>query len=254
MNLKKQDILGVHVNIDSEEVILEYIEEVLTKTDKKISIFTPNPEIIVRAVRDPEFKKLLNSGDVALPDGIGLVIGGQLLGKQLQKRIPGVDFMEKLCALTSRLNDEIKNSKKSASEASKQLVMTGFFGGQRGVAQRTAECLQKKYPGVSVGFVGEEGSEAKISQPIDILFVAFGAPKQEKWITDNLKKFPVRIAMGVGGSFDFISGDVVRAPRLIRVIGFEWLFRLVVQPWRWKRQLALLEFLRLILLEKFSKR
>lgn len=254
MNLKKQKLLGVNINTDSEEVILEYIEKLLTKTHKKISIVTPNPEILIRAYKDPEFKKLLNRADIALPDGIGLVVGGWFLGKQPRKRITGVDFIEKLCSLTARLNTELKNSKKSASDVSKQLVTTGFFGGQRGVAERTAERLQKKYPGVSVIFAGEEWNEAKIEAPLGVLFVAFGAPKQEKWIMDNLSKIPVRVAMAVGGSFDFISGEVVRAPKLVQAIGMEWLFRLMIQPWRWKRQLALMEFLRLILSEKFSKK
>ena len=254
MNLTKQKILGVGITIDSEERILEYIEEILTKTDKKISIVTPNPEILVRAARDPEFTKVLNSADIALPDGIGLIIGGQFLGKQLRSRIAGVDFIEKLCSLTSRLNINLENSKKLASEVSKQLVMTGFLGGQAGVAEKTAECLRKKYPGVRVGFARNEWDEAKNIPSLGVLFIAFGAPRQEKWIYDNLQKIPVRVAMAVGGSFDFISGTVARAPKIIRVIGFEWLFRLLIQPWRWRRQLALLEFLRLILLEKLSRR
>ena len=253
MNLTKQKILGVGITIDSEERVLEYIEEILTKTNKKISIVTPNPEILVRASRDPEFRELLNSADIALPDGVGVVLGSYLLGKQPQVRIAGVDFMEKLCSLTSRLNSNLENSKKSASEVSKQLVMTGFLGGQPHVAEETAECLQQKYPGVRVGFAKNEWPEAKNIPSLGVLFVAFGAPRQEKWIHDNLSKIPVRVVMAVGGSFDFISGRVIRAPKIIRVIGFEWLFRLLIQPWRWKRQLALVEFLRLILLEKLKK-
>jgi len=254
MNLTKQKILGVGITIDSEERILEYIEEILTKTSKQISIVTPNPEILVRASRDLEFRKILNDADIALPDGMGIVFGSYFLGKQPQRRIAGVDFMEKLCSLTARLNGNLENSKKSASKTSKQLVMTGFLGGQPHVAEMTAECLQKKYPGVRVDFVKDECAETKNIPSLGVLFVAFGAPRQEKWIHDNLAKIPVRVGMAVGGSFDFISGRVIRAPKVIRVIGLEWLFRLLIQPWRWKRQLALIEFLRLILLEKFSRR
>jgi len=85
------------------------------------------------------------------------------------------------------------------------------------------------------------------------LFVAFGAPKQEFWISENLNKIPVKVAIGVGGAFDYISGKIPRAPRFIRNIGFEWLFRLVVQPWRMKRQLSLIKFAWLIAKEKISK-
>lgn len=88
---------------------------------------------------------------------------------------------------------------------------------------------------------------------IDILFVAFGAPKQEMWISKNLNKIPVKIAIGVGGAFDYISGKTLRAPGFIRNIGLEWLFRLIAQPWRIKRQLALLEFIWLVIKEKLKK-
>jgi N-acetylglucosaminyldiphosphoundecaprenol N-acetyl-beta-D-mannosaminyltransferase len=89
---------------------------------------------------------------------------------------------------------------------------------------------------------------------IGILFVAFGAPKQEFWINENLDKIPVKVAIGVGGAFDYISGKTPRAPTFIRSIGLEWLFRLVVQPWRIKRQLALIEFIWLVVKEKLSQK
>ncbi len=89
---------------------------------------------------------------------------------------------------------------------------------------------------------------------IDILFVAFGFPKQEEWIAKNLASLPVIAAMGVGGAFDYLSGEVVRAPRFIRRIGFEWLFRLVKQPWRLKRQKALLVFIWLVVRQRLSRK
>jgi len=88
---------------------------------------------------------------------------------------------------------------------------------------------------------------------IDILFVAFGAPKQEFWISENLDKIPVKIAIGVGGAFDYISGKIPRAPFFVRKLGMEWLFRLLVQPWRIKRQLSLIEFAWLVIKEKLSR-
>lgn len=89
-----------------------------------------------------------------------------------------------------------------------------------------------------------------INHGIDILFVAFGSPKQEIWIAENLDKLPVRVAIGVGGAFDFVSGKVKRAPVWVRKIGLEWLFRLILQPWRIKRQLRLFKFVFLVLGEK----
>ena len=149
----------------------------------------------------------------------------------------------------------------------------GFLGGKDGVAEKTAECLQKKYPGLRVNFAGsewpnemkDEKGELKNREKtshlsflishlsIDILFVAFGVPKQEFWISDNLEKIPVKIAIGVGGAFDYISGRVKRAPEWIQNIGLEWLYRLIREPWRLKRQLALLEFIRLVIKEKVKK-
>ncbi len=124
-------------------------------------------------------------------------------------------------------------------------LVHGVFGWRSGVAERTVERLKKRYPWINVAFAGSEWSEKgfvnKRERVIDILFVAYGIPKQEEWIYENLSKLPVKAAMGVGGAFDFLSGAVPRAPFLVRFLGFEWLFRLIVQPWRFRRQLALME-------------
>lgn len=243
--MDKTEVLGVGVTNESEGAILEYIDKRLLEKKKKVSIFTPNPEIIMLAQKDAEFKRILNSAEIALPDGMGVVVGSKLVGKPIQARIAGIDFMLKLCEMAQKI----------ASRDAKQTVMTGFIGGQEGVAESTAECLREKYPKIGVGFVGREWDEKLLKAPyVDILFVAFGAPNQEKWIYENLPKIPVTIAMGVGGSFDFISGKVRRAPKVIRVLGLEWLFRLIIQPWRWRRQLQLLRFTGLIFAKALSSR
>jgi len=134
----------------------------------------------------------------------------------------------------------------------------GFLGGRGRVAERTAERLKMRYPWINVTFVGSEWSEKgfinKKERSIDILFVAYGIPKQEEWIYENLPKLPVKAAMGVGGAFDFISGAVPRALFLVRFLGLEWLFRLIVQPWRFRRQLALIEFIFLVFKEWFREK
>jgi len=222
----------------------------------KIFVVTPNPEMLVYANNHLDYKDKLNTADIALPDGVGLFFASGILGQPLQERITGIDFLENLCKV-----------------AAEKPLSIGFLGGKDGVAKRTAECLLKKYPKLNVVFVAEEwprdGLKIKDSglknnkeknlkssiihpQSIDILFVAFGVPKQEEWIYENLPKIPVKTAMGVGGAFDYLSGSVTRAPFIVRFLGFEWLFRLITQPWRWKRQLALLAFISLVLKEKFS--
>lgn len=261
--LKFINILGVKVTSDSEEKILEYTLQRLKKPGKKFFITTPNPEIVVYANSRLDYRDKLNEAEIALPDGAGILLGSKLLGQPLKSRITGVDFIEKLCLACKD-----------------KPISMGFLGGRGEVAERAVNRLKNKYPWINVGFVGEEwsfrrgpaaphphptssaslagdlwGSPSRVTpSSIDLLFVAFGHPKQEEWIYENLEKLPVKAAMGVGGAFDYISGDVPRAPLFIRKIGFEWFFRLVRQPWRWKRQLSLVKFCYLVLKERFNNK
>lgn len=262
--LEKKIILGVGITNSTTEEVLEYIITGLKRSAKKYYIVTPNPEILVLASRDFKYKDILNRAKIAVNDSIGVTIAGKILSKPLKERLTGVDLLESLCR-----------------KAAEKPITVGFLGGKDGVAEKTAECLVKKYPGLKVAFAGEEWPQEVtdlnerfkiydlrfkkkrekfinhqsliINQPtIDILFIAFGAPKQEKWIYENLNKIPVKVSIGVGGAFDYISGKVPRAPLIIRKIGLEWLFRLLVEPWRLKRQIELLEFAFLVLKEKLK--
>jgi len=225
-NLPTENILGIPVTNAVEDQILEYIITRLGKKGEKTFVVTPNPEIVMLARRDAEYKKVLSSAQVALPDGVGLLWGARLMGKRLESRITGVDFMQKLC-----------------EEASKQGLTVGFVGGREKVAERAAKCLKKSYPNLTVLFHDEcEEEFLRSGKEVDMLFVALGAPKQEMWIYENLSHLNVKMAMGVGGAFDFLSGSVGRAPSWIRKIGLEWLYRLIRQPWRLRRQLALPQF------------
>lgn len=272
--IEKKNILGVGITNASKKEILEYIIKSLKNFKKRYFVVTPNPEFLVLANKDSDYRNILNRADLASADGIGLLIVAKILGKTLKERFTGVDLMESLC-------------KRVAGKP----ITVGFLGGRPGVAEKTAECLMKKCPGLKVIFAGEEwpsdildGRKSKIedgnltiedrksvypqpstvkslssilnllpSKSIDILFVAFGAPKQEFWINDNLEKIPVKIAIGVGGAFDYISGKISRAPVWIQNIGLEWLYRLINQPWRIKRQLSLAEFIWLVTKEKLNK-
>ena len=241
--LEKKIILGVGITDAAKQEILEYIIRGLEKDSKKYFIVTPNPEILTLANNDSSYKNILNKAKIALADGVGVIMAGKILGRSFKERTTGVDLLESLC-----------------KQVAEKPITVGFLGGKGGVAEKTAECLQKKYPGLKVTFIGREWSDKLLKLPkllrlpikVDILFVAFGAPKQERWIYENLEKLPVRVAIGVGGAFDYISGNIPRAPVFIRKIGFEWLFRLIAQPWRIKRQLALLKFAFLVLKEKFG--
>jgi len=279
--LEKKFILDVGITNATKQEILEYITKGLEKNGKKYFTVTPNPEILVLANKAKEYKNILNNAEIALPDGVGVILAGKFLEVNFKQRITGVELLESLCLAVA-----------------KKPITVGFLGGGGRIAEKTVECLQSKYPWLNVGFVGSEWpgtisqNESKFddrrwkvedsnlkmedrrlidpltstlknlhstfyhppSKIIDILFVAFGAPKQELWISENLDKLPVRVAIGVGGAFDYISGRVPRAPRWVQRIGFEWFFRLIRQPWRIKRQLALLEFIYLVLREKLASK
>ena len=227
-------LLGVGFNDLTLNEVLEFIKKGLVKSEEKYYIVTPNPEILTISQKDKDYEKVLNGAKLALPDGIGVLVASKIVGKPLKEIIHGVDLTEMLC-----------------KEVSKQPITVGFLGAGPHVAELTAECLREKYPGLKINFTEEEWDFKKEYPKTDILFVAFGSPKQEFWIAENLEKLPVRVAIGVGGSFDFISGKVRRAPKWIQRLELEWLFRLILQPKRIRRQLRLIKFIFLVLKEKW---
>lgn len=195
-------------------------------------VTTPNPEMLVAAHRDPEFLRILNEADLSLPDGAGLLMVGRLKGLKLPERISGSDFVDDIARLAIQRNASLY-----------------LLGGNGDVAKRAAAALQKWHPGLKVA--GAESGGKMTLQPdgnwnMDpnllqrlwgaapvMLLVALGHGKQERWINDHLLQLPsVRLAIGVGGTFDFIAGDVRRAPLWMRKSSLEWLWRLLNQPWR----------------------
>jgi N-acetylglucosaminyldiphosphoundecaprenol N-acetyl-beta-D-mannosaminyltransferase len=234
--LVKKDILGIKLTNASLSQVSEYIVDLVKNSKQKCFVVTPNPEMIVYASTHSDAKKVLREADIAICDGIGLYGAAQFLGIHLKERITGVDLMLKLC-----------------EEASTQGLSIGLLGGRAGVADRTAECLREKQKNLNVRFTGSDWDIKSFPKNgVDLLFVAYGFPKQEKWISENLPILPVKMAMGVGGAFDYISGEVRRAPFFIRAIGLEWAFRLVREPWRAKRQVKLLNFIGLVIKEKLG--
>ena len=234
-------ILGVDIFSGLKIEALEEVEKWLKDGSKKRYIVTPNPEILMIAQKNETFRKILNEADLALPDGVGLIWASRILGKPLKERITGVDFMEKVCEL-----------------AAKEGFTVGLIGGRDGVALKAAERLKKAYPKLKLVLAQEEWEDnlkienRNLSSSIDILFVAFGAPKQEIWVNKHLNDLPIKVAMGVGGSFDYFAGLIPRAPKWIQNLGFEWLYRLIQQPWRIRRQLALLKFMGLVFKERYG--
>ncbi len=228
-------VLGIRIDSLTKQQALDKVVGFLGSKGQ-YKIFTPNPEMLVDAQKDEYFKEVLNSGDLNLCDGFGIT----LVTNWKIKRLPGADFMLDICQL--------------AVERGQTIYLLG--SGNREAVAKTAEKLQFKYPKLRiVGY--NEGPEIKtvkagkrwliqsdneevihdiIMTAPDILFVGFGHGKQEKWIEENLPSLPsVKVAMGIGGSFDYMANKIKRAPQWMRQIGLEWFYRLVMQPWRIKR-------------------
>ncbi len=239
------DILGVKINKIAIAETLRKIEGFLSSGNTHY-IVTVNPEMVVLAQKDPEFKEIINKADLVIPDGIGLVFASNWLRPEdpLTERITGIDLMLKI--INKYQNEPVR-----------------FFllGAKNGIAKLAALKLKKIFPKINIAgvFSGEPGEEGdRIALAIinkakpDILLVAYGAPKQEKWIARNLKNMPsVKLAMGVGGAFDMISGKIKRAPLWLRNAGLEWLWRLAMEPRRINRIYnATVKFTWLVLIKK----
>ena len=224
-------LIGVRIDNVTIEEALEKIRNFLSD-GRQHQIVTVNPEFIVRAQKDDEFKRILNEANLVIPDGMGIIWASRILREPLKERVAGVDLIKKFKVQSSKFK-------------------VFLLGGRNGVAEK----LAAQWSDV-VGF-SEDTDNALVSinqcQP-DILLVALGAPKQEKWISENLKKIPsVKLAIGVGGAFDMMAGKVKRAPKLIQEMGMEWLWRLILQPWRAGRIFnAVIIFTFLILREKIK--
>jgi N-acetylglucosaminyldiphosphoundecaprenol N-acetyl-beta-D-mannosaminyltransferase len=227
-------ILGVPVDRLTFASLLDHIAVCLAEGGRTRQFCTVNPEFVMLAQRDPEFMQVLHQADLCLPDGIGLLWAARRIGRPLPERVTGSDGVPLI-----------------AERAAREGWRLYLLGGEEGVAEEAACILGERYPGLQVAgtYAGSPAPEeedeiiARINaSDADILFVAYGAPHQDKWIARNCDRLQVGVAMGVGGSLDFVTGAQTRAPRWAQVLGLEWLYRLICQPWRWRRQMALPRF------------
>ncbi len=226
-------ILGVRVdNVDQAEAVGRIMA--LAQGGVAHQVATLNPEFVMLGQRDAAFRAVLEGADLALPDGVGLVWAARILGTPLRGRATGVQTTLGL-----------------ATAAAARGLSFFLLGGAPGVAEAAAAQLVTHAPGLRVvgTYSGSPASneEDAIAERIrraapDLLFVAFGAPQQDLWIARNRERLGVPVSMGVGGTLDYISGRVPYAPAWLRGLGLEWLYRLIRQPWRWRRMLALPRF------------
>lgn len=231
--MKIKDYILLTKNKDYKKV-LKYISKVSKNSSKKSHIVTINSEIIMLGRSDIKYEKVLKEADLIVPDGVGVLWAGKMFGHSLDSRVHGADLIEKTAKLSEKTG-----------------ITIGLVGGDKNVALEASICLKKTYPKAKINFAVEEWNKIKGTKKCDVLFVALGSPKQEVWINKNLPNINVEVAIGIGGAFDFLSGKVRRAPKWIQRTGLEWLFRLIIQPWRIKRQVALVKFALLVIKERF---
>lgn len=247
---EKINIMGIRFdNFGTDEAACFVVEKL--SGNKNEYVCTPNPEMLLEAEKNIGFRNILNNSLLNIPDGIGIlwaatniknerskvkailtlpliILTPQRFKNVLKERVTGVDLIYSIC------------EKLAGTEYSIFLL-----GAKEGVAKEAAKKLKNKYPGLKIAgtFAGspDEKDREEIIKLInyknpDILLVAYGAPKQEAWIAENLNRLrTVKIAIGVGGTFDFIAQQVKRAPKWMQKTGIEWLFRLIQQPSRIKR-------------------
>ena len=228
----KIKILGINIdNITLDEAgnITKELIENSNKTCKMV--VAPNTEFIMMAQKDEEFFKVLNKADLATPDSVGVMIGGKLQKKPFKERIPGQSYFRKVLEV-----------------GEKEEWTFYLLGGKEGVAQKAAENIKKIYPNIKIvgcheGFFEKDAEDDVIKQINElrpnVLFVAMGAPIQEKWINKYQNKLKVDLAAGQGGTFDYEAGNIKRAPVVFQKLGIEWLWRLILQPTRICRMVVL---------------
>jgi N-acetylglucosaminyldiphosphoundecaprenol N-acetyl-beta-D-mannosaminyltransferase len=226
-------ILGVRVDAITFDAVLACIEGYIAD-ERPRQIVTVNPEFVMTGQSNAEFRRVINEAALALPDGTGVWWASRRLGRPVPERIPGVDLVNRLASLSADKGFRIY-----------------LLGAMPGVAEQAAQVLCARYAGLTVAgtYAGSPRAEdeaaiiaqVRAAHP-HILLVAYGAPAQDMWIARNLDRLGVPVCIGVGGAFDYLAGVHPLAPRWLRRIGLEWLYRLATQPWRWRRMLALPRF------------
>ena len=242
-------IFGVPIDKLTKVEVIEKIKLFLAE-DKTRTIYTPNTEIVMAAREDENLKRILNEGDIIIPDGIGLIYASRIKKKNLPERVTGCDISFEML--------EIANS---------EGYSVFLLGGQEGVAKEAGENLKKQYPnirlagvqngyfkGAHIGCAGHAEENIVVEKiknsNADILFVGLGAPKQEIWIDENKDKLNCKVIIGNGGTVDILAGRMTRAPEIYQKLGLEWLYRLIKDPKRIKRQMVIPLFILTILFSR----
>jgi N-acetylglucosaminyldiphosphoundecaprenol N-acetyl-beta-D-mannosaminyltransferase len=240
---RRVDILGVGFD---RVALVDAVAEIERRLDagERTFIITANPEFVMLCRQDREVARIAADADLVVPDGTGAVVAARLLGDPLPGRAPGRLLVDRLAAL-----------------ATERRLSLFLLGAAPGIAERAAATLRGRHPELRIAgtYAGSADDDADVLPRVaaaapDIVLVAFGMPKQEHWIARNLTGLPsVRVAVGVGGSLDYLAGAAKAPPAIVHAIGLEWLWRLVRDPKRWRRQRVLPLFVLLVLLARLRR-
>jgi len=269
------NLFGFKIYSKDQNRLLEFLISHLEEGKKTLSIFTPNPEQLVLAKKQKSFAKSLGFADILIPDGMGLIFASRILsffGKseskksnKIAERIAGIDLVRQLLKIskTNKLKVLVVGGRgyEGRKHDGLKVKVLGLDDGKKDTDKKeTGKSEIWWTEGYSQVKNQTEGESKAIISSINgikpnVVFVAFGAPFQEKWIIENkqaLEETGVSIVMAVGGTFDVLFGKINRAPEWMQTLGLEWLYRLFKEPWRWRRQLGLLEFVKLTVKEIFN--
>lgn len=240
----KHQVLGVAIDAVTENEALDRIEA-FVKQGGPHQVVTANPEILDNATKTPDLKRLMNRAALVSADGQGVLLAGRILGTPFPARVTGIDLAEALCR-----------------ESGKRNLSLYFLGSKPGIVDEAAQKMRAQYPDVQIvgthhGYFRDEGpkkvvEDIKACHP-DVLLVGMGSPAQECFIRDYLAECGVSVGMGVGGSFDVLSGSVERAPKIFIRLKLEWLYRIATDRKRWKRSLALPRFVFKVIAQRLGK-
>lgn len=239
------EILGCRLDAIDTDAATDAIVQ-FAREERGAQIVTLGTEMVVYAQRDPKYRAVVNNCALSLCDTVGLLAVARSRGATLRERVTGVELVEHLCA-----------------RAAREAIPVFLLGGAPGVAEEAARILQARYSGLRIagtrnGYFAPEESETVARRIREsgarLLFAGMGFPRQEFWLAQYLPGTGCGAGIGVGGSFDVISGRVERAPEGWRRLGLEWLYRLVKEPHRWRRQLALPQFVWLIAIDSVRSR
>jgi N-acetylglucosaminyldiphosphoundecaprenol N-acetyl-beta-D-mannosaminyltransferase len=247
----KLDIAGLQVdNITVSETLGKIAEFV--KNGHPHYIVTAYSEFVVESTKNKRYREVLNQADLSVPDGIGILWAAKFLS--LPQKDPVLTFFNWFGTLASIvlapqslrsvIQEQVTGSRliyNIAELAQKNNFSLALVGGWDGVAEKSAIVLKERYPGLKINLAyGPEAFNEDTVQKIaasnsDILLIAYQPPKQEIWLAENIGKLNVKVAIGLGGTFDYLAGKRQPAPDWVHYMGMEWLWRLITQPWRWKR-------------------